>query len=55
MAGRARYGKTEIAINQFLHLVRACHGGLVLDPHEEAVTKIKAHLTEPELAQRVTA
>ena len=26
-AGRSRYGKTETAINQFLHLVRAGHGG----------------------------
>jgi hypothetical protein len=53
MAGRARYGKTETAINQFLHLVRSGHGGLFLDPHEDAITRIKAHLTEPELAQRV--
>ncbi len=53
MAGRARYGKTETAINQFLHLVRAGHGGLFLDPHEDAIARIKAHLTEPELGSRV--
>jgi hypothetical protein len=53
MAGRARYGKTETAINQFLHLVRSGHGGLFLDPHEDAISRIKAHLTEPELASRV--
>ena len=53
MAGRARYGKTETAINQFLHLVRSGHGGLFLDPHEDALQRIKEHLTEPELAERV--
>ena len=53
MAGRARYGKTETAINQFLHLVRSRHGGLFLDPHEDALQRIKAHLTEPELAERI--
>jgi hypothetical protein len=52
-AGRSRYGKTETAINQFLHLVRAGHGGLFLDPHEDAIRRIKAHLTEPELASRI--
>jgi hypothetical protein len=53
MAGRARYGKTETAINQFLHLVRSGHGGLFLDPHEDAIARIKAHLTEPELVGRI--
>jgi hypothetical protein len=52
-AGRSRYGKTETAINQFLHLVRSGHGGLFLDPHEDALERIKAHLTEPALAGRV--
>jgi hypothetical protein len=52
-AGRSRYGKTEQAINQFLHLVRSGHGGLFLDPHEDAIRRIKAHLTEPELASRI--
>jgi hypothetical protein len=52
-AGRSRYGKTETAINQFLHLVRTGHGGLFLDPHEDALQRIKAHLTEPELAGRI--
>jgi hypothetical protein len=52
-AGRSRYGKTETAINQFLHLVRSGHGGLFLDPHEDAIRRIKAHLTEPELVNRI--
>ena len=52
-AGRSRYGKTELAVGQFLHLVRAGHGGLFLDPHEDAIEKIKLHLTEAGLRERV--
>jgi hypothetical protein len=52
-AGRSRYGKTELAVAQFLHLVRSGHGGLFLDPHEDAVERIKPHLTEPGLRERV--
>ena len=53
IAGRSRWGKTELAITQFLHLVRTGHGGLFLDPHEDAIARIKSCLTEPELAARV--
>lgn len=52
-AGRSRYGKTELAIGQFIHLVRSGHGGLFLDPHEDAITRIKAYLTDPGIAGRV--
>lgn len=52
-AGRSRYGKTELAVAQFLHLVRSGHGGLFLDPHEDAVVRIKHHLNEPTLRDRV--
>ncbi len=52
MAGRSRYGKTELAIGQFLHLVRSGHGGFFLDPHD-ALAKIKPYLTEPGLRERV--
>ena len=52
-AGRSRYGKTELAIGQFIHLVRSGHGGLFLDPHEDALARIKPYLTEPEIAGRV--
>ncbi|HTU85119.1 MAG TPA: hypothetical protein VMF57_06060 [Solirubrobacteraceae bacterium] len=51
--GRSRYGKTELAIGQFIHLVRSGHGGLFLDPHEDAIGRIKAYLTDPDLARRV--
>jgi hypothetical protein len=53
IAGRSRWGKTELALNQFLHLVRSGHGGLILDPHLDAVKRVKACLTEPELAGRI--
>ncbi len=53
MAGRSRYGKTETAIGQFIHLARAGHGGLFLDPHSDAITKIKPYLTDPGIRERV--
>jgi hypothetical protein len=53
IAGRSRWGKTELAITQFLHLVRSGHGGLFLDPHEDAIARIKSCLTEPQFAGRI--
>lgn len=53
IAGRSRYGKTETAIAQFVHLVRNGHGGLFLDPHGDALTRIKPYLAGPDLASRV--
>lgn len=52
-AGRSRWGKTELALTQFLHLVRSGHGGLFLDPHQDAVQRVKSCLTEEGLAERV--
>lgn len=52
-AGRSRFGKTESALGQFLHLARAGHGCFFLDPHEDALTKIKPYLTEAGLRERV--
>ncbi len=52
-AGRSRWGKTELALTQFLHLVRSGHGGLFLDPHQDAIQRIKSCLTETEFAERV--
>jgi hypothetical protein len=52
-AGRSRWGKTELAITQFLSLVRSGHGGMFLDPHEDAIRRIKSCLTERELAERI--
>lgn len=53
MAGRSRYGKTETAIGQFLHLARSGHGCFFLDPHEDAIQKIKGYLTDPGVRERV--
>lgn len=53
VAGRSRYGKTELAIAQFVHLVRSGHGGFFLDPHGDALERIRPYLSEPELHRRV--
>ncbi|HEU5061730.1 MAG TPA: hypothetical protein VFT79_01100 [Solirubrobacterales bacterium] len=53
MAGRSRFGKTETAIGQFLHLARTGHGCLFLDPHHDAIERIKGYLTEEGLRERV--
>jgi hypothetical protein len=53
IAGRSRFGKTELAIAQFVHLVRSGNGGLFLDPHGDALGRIRPYLTDPALARRV--
>lgn len=53
IAGRSRFGKTETAIAQFVHLVRSGHGGLFLDPHGDALDRIDPYLEEPGVAERV--
>lgn len=53
MAGRSRWGKTETAIGQFLHLARNGHGCFFLDPHEDAIRKIKPYLADEGLRDRV--
>ncbi len=53
MSGRSRFGKTETAIGQFLHIARSGHGCLFLDPHLDAIERIKGYLTEEGLRERV--
>jgi hypothetical protein len=53
IAGRSRFGKTELAIGQFLHLVRSGHGAMFIDPHEDALAHIKNCLTDPALTERI--
>jgi hypothetical protein len=53
IAGRTRYGKTEAAMVQFVHLARCGHGGLFLDPHGDAIDRITPYLATPEVAERV--
>jgi len=52
IAGRSRYGKTETAIAQFAHLVRAGHGGLFIDPHGDGLERIEPYLSDV-VAERV--
>ncbi len=53
IVGRSRYGKTELAVSQFLHLVRAGEGALFVDPHADALERIKPYLTEDGVRERV--
>ena len=53
MAGRSRYGKTETAIGQFVHLARTGQGGMFLDPHADAIAEIRTYLTDPRIRDRV--
>ena len=53
IAGRSRYGKTELAVAQFVHVVRSGHGGLFLDPHGDALERIKPYLRDPKLRDKV--
>jgi hypothetical protein len=53
IVGRSRYGKTELAVSQFIHLTRSGEGGLFIDPHADALERIKPYLTEPGVRERV--
>lgn len=53
MGGRSRYGKTETALTQFIHLARAGHGCFFLDPHEDAVRRARDYLTDQGLTDRI--
>jgi hypothetical protein len=53
MAGRSRYGKTETALGQFVHLARSGHGCFLLDPHEDAIQRAKHYLAHADLRERV--
>lgn len=44
--GRSRAGKTESAIVSFVALARTGHGGLFLDPHADALERMKPYLAE---------
>ncbi len=43
--GTSGYGKTETTMARFVYLARAGHGCLLLDPHSDAVEKVKPYLT----------
>lgn len=44
--GRSRFGKSETALVRFTHLARAGHGCLFLDPHADALTRVKPYLAD---------
>lgn len=50
-AGRSRFGKTEGAISRFIALARAGHGCFFLDPHADALARMKPYLVD--IADRV--
>jgi hypothetical protein len=53
MAGRSRYGKTETALGQFVHLARTGHGCFFLDPHADAIERVKRYIAREGLRERV--
>lgn len=53
MSGRSRWGKTETAVGQFLHLALSGHGCFFHDPHEDALKKIMEYLTAAGVRDRV--
>lgn len=50
-AGRSRFGKTEGAISRFIALARSGQGCFFLDPHADALTRMKPYLVD--MADRV--
>jgi hypothetical protein len=46
MAGRSKSGKTEQAMNQFIHLARSGYGCFFLDPHPHNIDRLRPYLTE---------
>ena len=44
--GRSRFGKTETALCRFVHVAQAGHGALFLDPHADALARVKPYLLD---------
>jgi hypothetical protein len=53
IVGRSRFGKTELAVAQFIHLARSGAGAMFVDPHADALERIKPYLTETGIRDRV--
>src|SRR4029077_1773728 len=53
IAGRSRFGKTEAALGQFVHLARSGQGCLLLDPHHDGIERVKPYLTDAGIRDRV--
>lgn len=44
--GRARFGKTETSLSRVVHLARHGHGVLFLDPHADALERLKPFIAD---------
>ncbi|MDH5614914.1 MAG: ATP-binding protein [Acidimicrobiia bacterium] len=44
--GRTRFGKTETSLCRFVHVARSGHGALFLDPHADALARVKPYLVD---------
>jgi hypothetical protein len=53
IAGRSRFGKTETALGQFVHVARTGQGCLLLDPHHDGIERVKPYLTDEGIRDRV--
>lgn len=53
VSGRAGFGKTEACLNQFVAAVRGGDGGWYLDPHADALARMKPYLCERSVAERL--
>lgn len=52
--GKSRYGKTELALLQFVSLAAAGEGAMFLDPHHDALERARPYLAaRPDIADRV--
>jgi len=46
LAGKSKSGKTEQAMNQFIHLARSGYGCFFIDPHPHNIDRLRPYLTE---------
>ncbi|HZD68466.1 MAG TPA: hypothetical protein VFA45_05990 [Actinomycetes bacterium] len=46
LSGKSKSGKTEQAMNQFIHLARSGYGCFFLDPHPHNINKLRPYLTD---------
>lgn len=51
--GKSGFGKTEMALVQFIARAYAGDGGLFVDPHRQAMLRARPYLTHPAVAERL--
>lgn len=52
-AGKSRFGKTEPALCEFVHMAHTGQGCLLLDPHHDGIERVKPYLTDEGIRERV--